>query len=167
LTAVGQRFLVASDGALGFAAGTTGGSNSHTHTIDATTNTSSTHAHTLSSAVTGVSNDGGHSHGSNGLQSATRSHYHFLNPGGPGGHSIGQTTGIGTTPLLNHTHYSASSGPSHSHSTPTTAGVGTHTHNLPSTALGASSTHSHTNSSPQTSNNLIPLFVVYMWKRTA
>lgn len=163
-TAVGQRFLCASGGSLGFAAGSTGGSNSHSHTMDSTTDTSSTHSHTLSSSATG--SGGSHTHTANGTFSASRSHFHATA-------SYSTTHGVlsgdesGDDPITSHAHTSPNASPSHSHSAPVTGSAGSHAHTLPSTSLGASSTHSHTNSAPASANSLVPLFVVYMWKRTS
>ena len=163
-TAVGQRFLCASGGTLGFAAGSTGGSNSHSHSIDSTTNTAATHTHSLASNITG--SGGGHTHTANGTFSASRTHFHDT-ASYSSTHAVYSGDESGGSPTTGHAHTSPNSSPSHSHSAPTTGSVASHTHTLPSTSLGASSTHSHTNSSPASSNNLIPLFVVWMWKRTA
>lgn len=164
-TAVGQRFLCASGGGLGLTLGAVGGSNSHNHTMDATTDTTAAHSHTLSSATTGAG--GGHTHNSFGTGSASVSHFH-LTYDYTGAFGIAHGDGGFGVPYVYHYHQYNTHTASHSHSTPTPGSTADHTHNLPSTALGNSTpTHNHNNSTPQTANNLIPLFVVYMWQRTA
>lgn len=161
-TAVGQRFLCATGGSLGFALGATGGTNSHNHTMDAATNTQAAHSHTLSSATTG--GGGNHTHSnSSGTTATSVSHFHLTYDGGQ--HVVG--SGGGASPYALHYHQYNTHTASHAHSAPTTGSQADHTHNLPSTALGNSTTHNHNNGVPASANNLIPLFVVYMWQRTA
>lgn len=163
-TSVGQRFLCASGGALGFAPGTTGGSNSHSHTITTPTSTSSTHTHSLSSNTTGAG--GLHGHSATGTSATSRTHFHVVGSYSST-HAVDSGDEGGDNPITGHAHTSPNSSPSHSHSAPTAGNASNHTHTLPSTSLGASSTHSHTNTNPASANNLIPLFVVWMWRRTA
>lgn len=163
-TAVGQRLLCASGGALGFAAGVQGGSNSHSHSIDATTNTLAAHDHTLTSVTTGA--DGGHGHTGGTVATDGQSHYHTMN-----------SKTISTSELIydgsdswvntSHTHSSASTTASHSHTSSAITAAADHTHTVQTPTVSSSGSHSHTNTTPTTTNNLVPILVVYMWKRTA
>src|SRR5689334_15978717 len=104
-TAVGQRFLCASGGGLGFALGATGGSNSHSHTIDANTNAAVAHTHTLSSNATDFVSD--HTHGSNGTVSTGVTHSHTTNTVGSQTSRFGGDSG--SSPIATHAHTSWSS----------------------------------------------------------
>lgn len=163
-TSVGQRFLVADGGSLGLTAGAQGGSNSHSHSIDASTNTVSSHDHVLSSSTTGA--DGGHTHTGLTCFSAGASHTHTLNS-----KTIGNTGIIasGSSTWVNdpHDHTSGSASASHGHTSSTLNTTSDATHTVSSPTTSSSGSHSHTNSTPSTTNNLVPLLVVYMWKRTA
>lgn len=166
-TSVGQRFLCASGGGLGLTAGATGGSNSHSHTIDASTNSQSSHTHNYSSTVTGGSsiNWNGHGHGGGLVNANGIDHYHQLFSAGLGTAS----TSAGSTSFVdyNHSHYSANDSGWHDHTPSVISGTGDHTHNISPGSTGSTGSHSHTNSTPSTTNNLVPLFVVYMWKRVS
>lgn len=164
-TSVGQRFLCASGGALGLTAGATGGSNSHSHTIDASTNTLSAHDHTLTSATTG--SDGGHNHTGSTVTADGASHTH---PYSSAAAQLGATdipSGSSDWADQSHTHSSSSNDASHSHTASSVTSVSDHTHTVSVTTVGTGGSHSHTNSTPSTTNNLVPLLVVYMWKRTS
>jgi len=164
-TAVGQRFLCASGGALGLTAGATGGSNSHSHTIDASTNTESAHDHTLTSATTG--SDGGHSHTGGDIVSNGQSHNHTLQDN-TGLSSNIINFGSSTWTAVNHGHAASSNTTaSHDHTVSSVTATSDHTHTVSNTTVGTGGAHSHTNTTPATTNNLVPLLVVYMWKRTS
>lgn len=163
-TAVGERFLCASGGTLGFPAGTTGGSNSHGHTISSSTNSVSGHEHELSSSETSESSQ--HTHTTSGTFSTSRTHFHGTDSAGVSTHAVDDGDGGSGSPVTAHGHTSFNSSPSHYHSVGTTGAHGNHSH-VVNLEVNAGSSHSHTNSSPVSANNLVPLFVVYMWKRTA
>lgn len=165
-TSVGQRFLCATGGSLSLAVGATGGSNSHTHTIDASTNTLSSHTHDIASTTTG--SGGGHSHSGGSIGSTSVSHWHPL--ANASSSTIAATASDQPTsiPVVSHGHsQSGTTSQSHSHGATSVDSTGDHTHTISSATTGSSGGHSHTNSTPASAQNLIPLFVVYMWKRTA
>lgn len=162
-SAVGQRFLCASGGALGLTAGATGGSNSHSHTIDVSTSSQASHTHNYTSTVTTTSSIGNHSHNGGAVNGNGISHYHQLFSAGLGTAS----TSSGSTGFIDysHNHYSANDSAWHDHTPSGLFGSGDHAHNISPAGTGSTGSHSHTNSTPSTTNNLVPLFVVYMWKR--
>lgn len=164
-SAVGQRFLCATGGSLGFSAGATGGSNSHSHTIDSSTNTVAAHSHPFSSTVTGTSSIGDHGHNGGAINANGVNHYHVQQSSGIGTFS----TSGGSTSFLNynHSHTSAYDSAWHDHTPSGIGGAGDHQHNISPSSTDSTGSHSHTNSTPSTTNNLVPLFVVYMWKRVS
>lgn len=156
---VGQRFLVAQDGAT-FVAGATAGANTHSHT-QSSVSTASDHSHTFSD----TDNQGSHSHANAGsTNSSGANHFHDMN-------SAGLTTQICKSGSDNvhatgtHTHRSSSTSPSHSHSLSSTDSGGGHTHTVSSS--GSTGGHAHTTSSAGSTSSLPPYLVVYMFKRTA
>lgn len=162
-TAVGQRFLCASGGGLGLTAGDQGGSNSHSHSIDASTNTLSAHDHNLASSTS--TGSGSHAHTGGAIASNGASHTHVLS-------STSLSTDIIITGGLNwvdnpHSHTSSSNSASHGHTAASLDTSDGHTHEIVGTGTSSSGSHSHTNAIPSTTNNLVPLFVVYIWKRVS
>jgi hypothetical protein len=67
----------------------------------------------------------------------------------------------------NHSHTSDYDSAWHDHTPSGIGAAGDHQHNISPGSTDSGGSHSHTNSTPSTTNNLVPLFVVYMWKRVS